>query len=176
MPKPLEATQQDCVELRCGKGLSAEDPGWKKHINFFNIIFGPPPTHNAPFFQGRASPAFSKPYLCLSDTRHFRHFRRFRGSEERSPCFQWVECKFVIFAVFVETAGFWQGTKTGFTQNIVCATPSFGPPEKRLCASFPGKEPQKITHINFCGWILGFKISGTQSTVAGVRLQPALLS
>ena len=34
---------------------------------------------------------FSKPCLFLSDTRHFRHFRRF----------QWVECKFVIFAVFV---------------------------------------------------------------------------
>ena len=33
------------------------------------------------------------------------------GSEERSPCFQWVECRFVIFAVFVETAPFWQRAK-----------------------------------------------------------------
>ena len=46
--------------------------------------------------QGRTNPAFSKPCLCLSDTRHFRHFHRFRGSEERSPCFQWVECKWGI--------------------------------------------------------------------------------
>ena len=50
------------------------------------------------------------PFEFLSDTRHFRHFRRFRGFEEPSPCFQWVECKFVIFAVFVKTAPFWQGT------------------------------------------------------------------
>ena len=38
--------------------------------------------------QGRTNPAFSKPCLFLSDTRHFRHFRRFRGSEERRPCFR----------------------------------------------------------------------------------------
>ena len=73
--------------------------------------------------QGRTNPAFSKPCLFLSDTRHFRHFRRFRGSEEQSPYFQWVECKFVIFAVFVKTAPFWQGTKARFTKNTVCATP-----------------------------------------------------
>ena len=74
--------------------------------------------------QGRTNQVFSKPCLFLSDTRHFRHFRRFRGSEERSPCFHWVECKFVIFAVFVKTAPFWQGTKTRFTKNTVCATPT----------------------------------------------------
>ena len=66
--------------------------------------------------QGRANPAFSKPCLFLSDTRHFRHFRRFRGSEERNPCFQWVECKFVIFAVFVKTAPFWHLPKTRFVR------------------------------------------------------------
>ena len=70
--------------------------------------------------QGRTNPAFSKPCLCLSDT---RHFRRLRGSDKRSPCFQWVECKFVIFAVFVKTAPLWQETKTRFTKNTVCATP-----------------------------------------------------
>ena len=83
---------------------------------------------NFPSFlsQRRTNPAFSKPCLFLSDTRHFRHFRRFRGSEEPSPCFQWVECKFVIFAVFVKMAPFWQGTKTRFTKNTVCATPTRG--------------------------------------------------
>ena len=75
-------------------------------------------------YQGRTNPAFSQPCLFLSNTRHFRHFRRFRGSEEPNPCFQWVECKFVIFAVFVKTAPFWQGTKTRFTKNTVCATPT----------------------------------------------------
>ena len=72
--------------------------------------------------QGRTNPAFSKPCLFPSDTRHFRHFRRFRGFEEPNPCFQWVECTFVIFAVFVKTAPFWQGAKTRFTKNTVCAT------------------------------------------------------
>ena len=62
----------------------------------------------------RTNPAFS----------YFRHFRRFRGSEEPSPCFQWVECEFVILAVFVKTAPFLQGTKTLFTKNTVCATPT----------------------------------------------------
>ena len=38
--------------------------------------------------------------------------------------FQWVECKVVIFAVFVKTALFWQGTETWFTKNTVCATPN----------------------------------------------------
>ena len=73
--------------------------------------------------QGRTNPAFSKPCLCLSDTRHFRHFRRFRGFEGRGPCFQWVECKFIISAVFVKTAPCWQGTKTPFTKKHGCATP-----------------------------------------------------
>ena len=77
--------------------------------------------------QGRTNQAFSKPCLFLSDTRHFRHFRRFRWSEEPNPCFQWVEFKFVIFAVFVKMAPFWQGTKTRFTKNTVCATPSKHP-------------------------------------------------
>ena len=54
----------------------------------------------------------------------FRRFRRFRRSDERSPCFLWVECKFVIFAVFVKTAPFWQGTKARFTKKTVCATPA----------------------------------------------------
>ena len=31
--------------------------------------------------------AFGKPCLCLWDTRHFRHFRRFTGFEQQSPCF-----------------------------------------------------------------------------------------
>ena len=74
-------------------------------------------------FQGKTNPAFSKPCLFLSDTRHFRHFRRLRGSEEQNHCFQWVECKFVIFAVFVKMGPFWQGAKTRFTKNTVCATP-----------------------------------------------------
>ena len=59
--------------------------------------------------SGERQTQLSKPCLCLSDTHHFHHFCRFQGSEERSPCFQWVECKFVIFVVFVKTGPFWQG-------------------------------------------------------------------
>ena len=76
--------------------------------------------------QGRANPAFSKPCLCLSDTRHFRHFRCFRGSEERNPSFQCV-----IFVIYVKTAPSCPGTETRFTKKFflflfltVCATPS----------------------------------------------------
>ena len=63
---------------------------------------------------------------------HFCSFRRFRGSEERSPCFQWVEGKFVIFAVFVKTAPFWQGTKTRFTKNTVCVCVCVTPTKLRV--------------------------------------------
>ena len=76
-----------------------------------------------PLYQGRTNPALSKPCLCLSDTRHFHHFRRFRGGLRSEYCFQWVECKFVIFAVFVKTAPFWHGTTTRVTKNTVCANP-----------------------------------------------------
>ena len=41
------------------------------------------------FFFRKNKPGFSKPCLSLSDTRHFPHFRRVRGSEERSLCSQW---------------------------------------------------------------------------------------
>ena len=71
-------------------------------IHFLSVSIG---------FQGRTNPAFSKPCLCLSDTRHFRHFRRFRGSEERSPCFQGVEYRFVIRR-FRQNGPFWQVTKS----------------------------------------------------------------
>ena len=89
--------------------------------------------------QGRTNPALSKPCLCLSDTRHIRHFRRFRASEERSLCSQWVECKFVIFDVFVETEPFCRGTKSRFTKNTVCATPRKGGGyiRENSCAHFP---------------------------------------
>ena len=38
----------------------------------------------------------------------------------------------------------------GPTQNT-----RFGPPEKSLCASFPGKGRKKGTHINFFGGVFG---------------------
>ena len=80
--------------------------------------------HAGALKQGRTNPAFSWPCLCLSDTRHFRDFRSFR---ERNLCFQWV-MQIRHFAVFVKTAPFWQGTKTRFTKNTVCATPRCGMP------------------------------------------------
>ena len=70
------------------------------------------------YIQGRTNPAFSKPCLFLSDTRQSRHFRRFRWSEEPNPCFQWVECKFVIFAAFVKNGPFFgRGQKHGLPKT-----------------------------------------------------------
>ena len=61
--------------------------------------------------SGKSKPGFSRPCLCLSDTHHFWViFVVFGGILERDLCFQWVECKFVIFVVFA----------TRFTKNTVC--------------------------------------------------------
>ena len=56
--------------------------------------------------QGGENPVFGKPWFCLRDTRHFRHFRRFPGSEERNPLFLWVECKSSFSPFFVKTTCF----------------------------------------------------------------------
>ena len=74
------------------------------------------------FPQGRTNPAFSKPCLCLSDT---RHFRRFRGSEERSPCFQQVECKFATFTIFSSKQPFLTGDKNTVYQKHGSCHPDF---------------------------------------------------
>ena len=77
---------------------------------------GCPSVKNKPgFFKTTPLPEWHPP---------FSSFSSFGGSEKRSPCFQWVECKFVICAVFVKTAPFWQGTRTRFNKNTVCAAPS----------------------------------------------------
>ena len=62
--------------------------------------------------------------LVHSDTRHFRHFRRFTGLEQQSPCF--LERKFVIFAVFVKNPLLFGGTKARFTKSTVSWTPIIG--------------------------------------------------
>ena len=56
--------------------------------------------------QGGENPVFGKPWFCLRDTRHFRHFHRFPGSEERNPLFLWVECKSSFSPFFVKTTCF----------------------------------------------------------------------
>ena len=47
----------------------------------------------------------------------------FRGLRSEALVFQWVECKFVIFAVFAKTAPFGRGQKHSLPKNMVCATP-----------------------------------------------------
>ena len=47
-------------------------------------------------------------------------------------------------------------------------TPHFGPPEKSLCASFPGKEHKKGTHINSFGWLGGQK-GGPKQAIVGEK-------
>ena len=112
-----------------------------------------PLSESLPLIQGRTNPAFSKPCLFLSDTRHFRHFRRSRWSEEPNPCFQWVECKFVIFAVFVKMAPFWQGTRTRFTKNTVCATPIDGWGLHGLTSSAETKHKKDRASLCLMGWL-----------------------
>ena len=53
---------------------------------------------------------------------HFRHFRRFQGSEEQSPLFLWVECRSSFSPFFVKTTCFRQGAKTPFSKNTVFTT------------------------------------------------------
>ena len=74
--------------------------------------------------------AFGKPCVCPCDTRHFRHFHRFHGVWAAKPLFYWLECYFVIFAVFFKTPSF-SGTK-------VCwlCTGDFAPPEPEFRAEF----------------------------------------
>ena len=62
-------------------------------------------------FQGRTNPAFLDP------------FRRLRGSEERSPCFQ-GRMQIRHLHRFRQNGPFWQETKTRFTKDTVCATPT----------------------------------------------------
>ena len=50
--------------------------------------------------QGCENGAFGKRSFRWGDTRHFRHFRRFPGSEEQNPLFLWAECNIRIFANF----------------------------------------------------------------------------
>ena len=86
--------------------------------------------------HGKANPAFAKPRLCLGDARHFVIFVVFGGLRSEALVFSGQNA-FVIFAIFVETAPFWQGTKTRFTKNTVSATPNY-----------------------FCSWIVGRILCG----------------
>ena len=55
-----------------------------------------------------------------------------------------------------------------FNINFVAPTQNtlFGPPENSLCASVPGKERKRGTHINFFGGFWGQK-GGPRQTVLG---------
>ena len=57
--------------------------------------------------------------VCLSDARHFRHFR---ASEDQNALFLCVERKLVIVAVFVKIPYFRQGAKPPFPRTTVLTT------------------------------------------------------
>ena len=58
-------------------------------------------------YQGCENGVFwRKRWFYLRDTRHFRHFRRLPGSEERNPLFLWVECKSSFSPFFVKATCF----------------------------------------------------------------------
>ena len=66
--------------------------------------------------SGNTNLAFSKPCLCLSDTRHFRQFRCFRGSEERNPCFNGKNAS-LSFSLFSSKCPFLAGDKNTVNQK-----------------------------------------------------------
>ena len=53
----------------------------------------------------------------------FSSFSSFHSVWAAKPLFYWLECKFVIFAVFVKNPFFFGGTKARFTKNTVSWTP-----------------------------------------------------
>ena len=73
--------------------------------------------------------AFGKRSFCWGATRHFRHFRRFPGSEEQNPLFLWAECNIRIFANFRQNHLFSAGGKTTVFQNDRFDNPDYRGPE-----------------------------------------------
>ena len=68
-------------------------------------------------FQGCENPFFDKPWLCLSDTRHFRHFRLFQASEDQSPCFSLYRMQTRHFRRSRQNPCFRKGAKPTVSQN-----------------------------------------------------------
>ena len=72
--------------------------------------------------SGCQNGAFGKRSFCWGDTRHFRHFRRFPGSEEHDPLSSWAECNTRIFASFRQNHLFSAGDKRPFCKTTVSTT------------------------------------------------------
>ena len=56
----------------------------------------------------------------------FSSFSSFQGVRAAKPLFYWLECRFVIFAIFVKNPPFCHsgGTKARFTKSTVFGTPT----------------------------------------------------
>ena len=100
--------------------------------------------------QARTNPAFFfKPCLCLSDTRHFRRFRRFRGSDERSPCGQDANSS---FSPFSSKPSFLAGDKNTVYQKHGLCHPEY----KNLVVGMPRKRAKDklgTSHADSCGFL-----------------------
>ena len=94
--------------------------------------------------QGCQNGAFGKRSFCWGDTRHFRHFRRFPGSEEQSPLFLWTECNIRIFANFRQNHLFSAGDKTTVFQNDRFDNPDLSAGFGVLSAGFPRMRRTKM--------------------------------
>ena len=93
---------------------------------FFAEVHSPkPPFYKTALFRGGENGAFGKRSFCWGDTRHFRHFRRFPGSEEQNPLFCGRNAISEVSPIFVKTTCFRQGTKRPFSKTTVSATPTF---------------------------------------------------
>ena len=66
--------------------------------------------------RGCENPAFGKPWFCLSDTRHFRHLYRFRGSGTKTLLFV-CSMQTCHFRSFRQDPLFSAGGKTTVSQN-----------------------------------------------------------
>ena len=87
-----------CPGTRPGRPVSGGD--WTEfHVLNFYV-----PNFYVPFLLPNNG-VFDKWWFCVSDTLHFRHFRRF-GSKQRSPLFLWVEIKSSLSLFFVKTTRF----------------------------------------------------------------------
>ena len=78
---------------------------------------------NAPT-QGPRNGAFGKPCPCPRGHPPFSSFSSFHGVRAAKPLLYWLECRFVIFAIFVKNLLFSGGTKARSTKSTVFGTPT----------------------------------------------------
>ena len=83
VPKP---SAKHLNKLRQKNGGKIELAAWGEEV-YRNLPVADVDPVRQRFSRGPRNGAFGKPCPCPRDTRHFHHFRRFKGFEQQSPCF-----------------------------------------------------------------------------------------